>query len=391
MSPAPNGTEELRGFIDVTRTFAAKTVAAIFDGKHPDGDTGKLPAVLDKAFEIGLAASPDRTQPGYEYGIWGSALHQAGLELSAELLAVLAEVCGGIAMNLHVQGLASQVVMHSGRVLPGPLIKVAPAIQEECGLPGYGTLHSPSRDAPARILTEARPAWDGCLVSGTKPFVYAMPGVEAYVLFCRVAGEENWGCFLIPESAAGLQVTPVEHRTGLRACRLAHLTLKDAFIPHADRLDDGNALPLLTRAVSLHWLGIAAIATGIARGAVRAARKYAAERYQGGTLIENLPAVRMLIAGAEANLEVSRALVRQTAARGPDSPALLRACAIARLATLELCASSVTDALQVFGGYGYMEDYGMEKRLRDVTVLKSSAGTPNYLKQFIFEVAEVKP
>jgi alkylation response protein AidB-like acyl-CoA dehydrogenase len=85
-----------------------------------------------------------------------------------------------------------------------------------------------------------------------------------------------------------------------------------------------------------------------------------------------------------------RALVARAADLGLGTPELMRACAIARLTGMQLAAEATTDSLQVFGGYGYMEDYGMEKRLRDVTVLKSMAGTPQYLKQFIFESGEVR-
>jgi alkylation response protein AidB-like acyl-CoA dehydrogenase len=84
------------------------------------------------------------------------------------------------------------------------------------------------------------------------------------------------------------------------------------------------------------------------------------------------------------NKEASLALVRNSA-ESFEGSGMLHTSAITRLAALSLSASAVTDAMQVLGGYGYMEDYGMEKRLRDVTVLKSMAGTPQYLKRFIFE------
>ncbi len=381
-------TFDMHGFIDTAQAFAAKSVAAIFDGEHADGALEKVDDVLATAFAIGLAASPDPNQPGHEYGIWGAALSETGLAPSALMLSAVAEVCGGVALNLHVQGLASQVIAMAGRAPKTPPARVAPAIQEEFGLPGWGTLHIPTLDAPAHVISQARREKDGYVIDGLKPFLYAMPGAEAAVVFCRV--QDNWGCYLIPLDAAGVQSSAVGTRTGLRASYLSHLSLKDVRIGAEARLDDGDALPLLMRVLSLNWLGLASIGAGIARGAVKAARKYASERYQGGTMLENLPAVRMLIAGAESNMEAACALAASAAGMDPGDPGLMRACAIARLTGLQLSAEAVTDSLQVFGGYGYMEDYGMEKRLRDVTVLKSMAGTPQYLKQFIFESAEVR-
>jgi len=381
-------TFEMNSFIDTAHAFAAKSVASIFDGEHADGKLDKIDDVLSTAFSIGLAASPDPNQPGYDYGIWGASLSETGLAPSALMLSSVAEVCGGMALNLHVQGLASQIIALASRKPASPPTRVAPAIQEEFGLPGWGTLNIPSLDAPARVISQAQKTKKGYVIDGVKPFMYAMPGAEAAVVFCRV--DDNWGCFLIPLNLTGTQCSDVGVRSGLRASYLTHLTLKDVTVPAEARLDDGDALPLLMRALSLNWLGLAAIGAGIARGAVRAARKYASERYQGGTMLENHPVIRMLIAGAESNMEGASALVARAADIGLGTPELMRASAIARLTGMQLATEATTDSLQVFGGYGYMEDYGMEKRLRDVTVLKSMAGTPQYLKQFIFESGEAR-
>lgn len=381
-------TFEMQSFIDTAHAYAAKSVAAIFDGEHADGTLEKVDDVLATAFSIGLAASPDPNQPGHDYGIWGAALSETGLAPSALMLSAVAEVCGGVALNLHVQGLASQAIALASRKPASPPTRVAPAIQEEFGLPGWGTLNIPTLDAPAHIISQAKRDKNGYMIDGIKPFMYAMPGAEAAVVFCRV--DDNWGCFLIPLTSAGLKTEMAGVRTGLRASYLSHLTLKGVQVPLEARLDEGDALPLLMRTISLNWLGLAAIGAGIARGAVKAARKYASERYQGGTMLEKHPVIRMLIAGAESNMEAASALVTRAADMGPGELELMRACAIARLTGLQLSAEAVTDSLQVFGGYGYMEDYGMEKRLRDVTVLKSMAGTPQYLKQFIFESGEVR-
>ena len=378
---------EMKSFIDTTHAYTTKTLSAIFDGVHADGLPERIDDALNTAFDVGLAASPDPSQPGYDYGIWGAALEETGLFPSASMLSAVAEACGGVAMNLHSQGLASSIVIKSGaRQDPMP-VRVAPAIQEEFGLPGWGTLGDPGLDAPARVLSEARQENGGYRIRGFKPFVYSIPGAEAMVVFCRV--DDRWACFLVPLASNGVNCTPVGMRTGLRAAQLNHVSFSDVAVGAGARLDDGDALPLLRHALSLNWLGMAAIGSGIARGAVRAARKYAAERYQGGTILENLPAVRMLIAGAEANTEAALALVRQASAIEQGDPILMRSCAMARLAGLRLAADAVTDSLQVLGGYGYMEDYGMEKRLRDIATLMCMAGTPQYLKQFIFESAEV--
>jgi alkylation response protein AidB-like acyl-CoA dehydrogenase len=382
MSTNSSSPDDFKILVEAARAYAGRTGRAVFDGTHADGVPERIAFALDNAFEIGIAASPDPAQPGYDFGIWGCAAHENGLEPSAEMLKAIAEVCGGLAMNLHVQGLASHCIKLSGAGTASTVRRVACAMQEESGMPGFASLKDPLLYAPAQIQTVAAANASGYSITGEKSFVYALPGTESFVVFCRVSG--TWGCFLVPASAQGLVCSPAGPRTGLRACNLSHLTFMD--VGSVQRIDDGNARMLLEHSLGLNWLGIAAIGTGIATGSVHAALRYASERYQGGTMIMNLPAVHMLIAEAMTNMETASTLVRVGVERF-GGPGMLYSCAVTRLAALSLSAAAVTDAMQVFGGYGYMEDYGMEKRLRDVTVLKSVAGTLQYLKRFIFESA----
>lgn len=379
-----------REFIDLTESFARKAVLPMFGGDSADGDLGKVPSLLDKAFEIGLAASPDRQMPGYEYGIWGSSIRESGMRLSVNMLSVVAEVCGGVAMNLHSQGLASLIISLSGKEVPEPPKRAALALQEGYGPPGYGTLLDPGADAPAQIMTQARPSGQGYTISGEKSFVYALKGVESFVVACRVGNEKDhgWGLFLVPASSKGASIRSVSGRTGLRACDVLRIGFENVEVPGPARIDEGNGAGLVNKALCINWLGISAIAAGIAKGAVRAAREYASTRYQGGAMIENHPAIQKLIALSEARMETAHAHLNQVASLSLEGKGLLPRCAIAKLMVTDLCFHAVTDSLQVFGGYGYMEDYGMEKRLRDAAVLKSVSGSPNSLELFIFEAGK---
>ncbi len=374
-------------FIDLGESFAKKTVLPMLGGDTADGNQERVPSILDKAFEIGLASSPDRSMPGYEYGVWGSSVRDSGLRLSALLLSAIAEVCGGIAMNLHCQGVASNVITSSGKSLTGIRKRVALAIQEGFGPPGYGTLIDPGSDSPQRISTQAYPTASGYVIRGNKSFVYSMQGTQAFVVLCGMVEErgDGWGCFIIPAEARGLMIQPILERTGLRACELQHLEFNDVEVQDSARLDEGNASDLVRHAMGMHWLGLSAISAGIGRGAAKSARDYASKRYQGCTMIENHPAVRKLIALSDVRVETAYALMLQTARLYPEDNDFLRQCAITKHMVTDLSFAAVTDSLQVFGGYGYMEDYGMEKRLRDVAVLKAAYGSRNYLELFIYE------
>jgi len=134
-------------------------------------------------------------------------------------------------------------------------------------------------------------------MNGSKSFVYSMNDVDAYIVFALV--NKTWGCFLVNAYENGVEMMDVGVRTGLRACRVEHVKFNNVKIPLEDRIDDGDAREMVIRALNLNWTGMAAVASGIAKGASAAARRYAAERYQGGKQIEEHPAVKMLIAGAK--------------------------------------------------------------------------------------------
>ncbi len=374
--------EDLLHYRELARQYSKKSLLPLFGGE-PDGNLNLLPEKLDIAFSTGIAASPELSMSGRTYGIWGSAIDDQGLTPSLLLLSTIAETCGGVAMCLHAQGVASNLVLQTkDKKLRAP-VRVGLCLQEGIGPPSLATIVAPGKDAPARIMTTAIDEGDTYVIDGTKSFVYSMNGIEAYVVLARAG--ERWGCFLIPEDGSGIARTDVGARTGLRACRLEHVEFKKVRVPRDARLDDGDARGLVLRALGLNWAGMSAIAVGIAKGAAAAARAYAAERYQGGSQIEEHPAVKMLIAGSEAAIETAEAMVFSLKECNFTTPRQLLKPAAAKLAVTELCARAVTDCLQVFGGYGYMEDFGMEKRLRDVTVLKSAFGSPLFLKQFVFD------
>lgn len=376
--------EDMAHYQELARQYARKSITPIFEGEYSDGNLSLLPEKLKTAFETGIAATPDGSLAGCQYGIWGGAIEETGIIPSLFLLSVIAETCGGVAMCLHAQGVASNLVLQAKRELPFTPIRAGLCLQEDFCPPFLGTILSPDQDAPAKITTTAEQKGDTYVISGSKSFVYSMQDVDAYIVFARLGAQ--WGCFLIDAKDQHIEKNDVGVRTGLRACSVEHVKFNDVKIPMAARLDDGNAREWVIRALCLNWMGMAAIAAGIAKGAAAAARKYAAERYQGGVQIEEHSAVKMLIAGAEASIAAAEGTINALQEGGFTSLKAMKKCAAAKLTIMDLCARAVTDCLQTFGGYGYMEDYGMEKRLRDVTVLKSASGSTTYLKQFIFDV-----
>ena len=376
--------EDMEHYRDLARQYARKSINPILEGEHSDGNLSLLPEKLKIAFEIGIAATPDESLSGCQYGIWGGATGETGLMPSLLLLSTIAETCGGVAMCLHAQGLATHLILQAKKKLPLTPVRAGLCLQEGLYPPFLGTIMAPDQDAPARITTVAEQKNNRYTINGSKSFVYSMHDPDAYVVFARVG--EQWGCFLVGAQEKDVARTDAGVRTGLRACVVDHVDFDHVDIPLDARIDDGDARGLVVHAMSLNWAGMAAIAVGIAKGASVASRRYAAERYQGGRQIEEHPAVKMLIAGAEASTATAETSLLALRDGNLTSWNNLQRSAAVKLSVMDLCARAVTDCLQTFGGYGYMEDYGMEKRLRDVTVLKSAAGSATYLKQLIFDI-----
>jgi alkylation response protein AidB-like acyl-CoA dehydrogenase len=184
----------------------------------------------------------------------------------------------------------------------------------------------------------------------------------------------------------GVSVKDAGKRTGLRACKIVNLTLNNVLVK--DRFDVEDAEEIIRTAIFLNWVGLSSIALGIAEGAIQAAEKYAGERIQGGKTIEKHSAVKMLLADAHARAEASSSLVYSFHEIGTGNLFLKKA-AVTKYLVMESCVAAVTNSMQVFGGYGYIQDYRIEKRLRDVKTLQSMFGSSSYLKNFIIDIEKL--
>jgi alkylation response protein AidB-like acyl-CoA dehydrogenase len=187
----------------------------------------------------------------------------------------------------------------------------------------------------------------------------------------------------VPVGTPGLRVVPTGDRIGLRATAMVDVIAEDAVVPvGALRLAGAPAEHRLRTVIACDWLGQAAVALGCAERAVADASAYTASRVQGGAAICEHAAVRLLLARAEYGVAVVESMLDRHAAtplRKLDTTALLYWAADARLAAGEHATRAVTDALQTLGGYGYMDEYGLSKRLRDVTALRVLHGGPDQL------------
>ncbi len=385
--------EERRAVEAALRRFTERVGGTLFAGEGPDGDLSLVPGLLAEGRGLDLVASPAPGAPGYELGVWGVHCWEEGLERSLLALSILGEACAGLATAVHAQGLAClAITRHKSEGENGLFFLREDAVLTAAYMPRYG-LPLGTRFGPEGSGLRLEEVALGARLVGTGHFLLAAGQPAALVCFARTSDTANgeWVSLVIPVGAPGLALEEVGQRTGLRAVRQYHLHCEQVGVSPGRILHCGAAARCaLKRVLACDWLGQAAIALGMARRSLRDARLYAAGRYQGGSLIQEHAAIQLLHGTAEYDVALLEAIVQRRAHQplaSFDPRALLQWGITARLAVIEHAHRAVTDCLQTLGGYGYMEDYRLEKRLRDVSTLKSLHGPPDQLKLYLNQLS----
>jgi hypothetical protein len=342
---------------DSAQRFARLEVAPLVQSNGRDGDLSRLAALFDRAGAIGLLPTTAESAEDAACGIWGSEIPDA---VSAGLLEDIAGECAGVAACfLHAAlGAAELADAPSGVALPATV-----AIFNGAWRPTWKSLAAPPPEAVAIV--------DGRL-TGSASFVHLPPGCASIVVYA--AGPGGWERCAISVASEGLTTHEIGPRTGLTASRVVHLTLAGVPVTNWGRLGSSSPQEFVRRLL----LGIAAIAVGNARKALRVAQTYAGERRQGGSKIADHVAVQRLLGDARSGIAMAAFQVEAAAAcEGPEAVWLAAA---AKLRVAEACRTIVSDCMQVMGGYGYMEDYPVEKCLRDAMALVATGIDPGTLR-----------
>jgi len=361
--------------LETVGDFATDAGDRLFGQESPDGDLAAIDDLLADAAGIGLLADVD-AERGH-WGVWGAHADDEGARLSLAVLRRLGRVCAGLATAVHAQGLGVRLL---GASTPTPECPAGTRLAAAF-CPPYGLALDPRTAGDGMVL-------DGDRLTGTARFALGAGIPGAVVLSVRATGpgagtDDAWAVVCLPVDTPGLRLVPAGRRIGLRATTMTDV-VADGVTVTGDALRDAGrpATDRLRTTVALDWLGQAAVALGCAEQAVAVARDYTRSRVQGGVPISEHAAIRLLLGRAEHDAAVVAAVLDRhagTPMRDLDPATLLRWAVDARLAAGEHAGRAVTDALQTLGGYGYMDEYGLSKRLRDVTALRVLHGGPDQL------------
>jgi len=230
----------------------------------------------------------------------------------------------------------------------------------------------------AALKTRAVRAGDDYVVDGVKAWVTHGGVADFYNLMVRTSddGPRGISCLLAPGDTPGLRAARPEKKMGMRSSPTAQIVLEGARVS-ADRLigAEGQGFTIALSALDGGRLGIAACSVGLAHAAVSAALDYAREREQFGRPILDFQGVGFLLADMATSVEAARALYLSAARRRDAGVPFGRAAAMSKLLASDTAMRVTTDAVQVFGGYGYVSDFPVERYMREAKALQIVEGT----------------
>jgi alkylation response protein AidB-like acyl-CoA dehydrogenase len=304
----------------------------------------------------------------------------ADLQTLAIAIEQLSRACATTGLILAVQALGAIPIQVAGT-----------AEQQDRWLPGlasgekliaFGLTEADAGSDPGGIRTKAVRDGDDYVIDGGKRFI-SHGSVADYVVAFAVTNPDaekssrRLSAILVETDRPGFKVTRVEHKMGIRGSPTAELAFDGVRVPVGNRIGaEGQGFALAMQTFERSRPGIAAQAVGIAQGALEAAAQYANQRRQFGKSIGEFQMIQAMLADMDAATEAARHLLytacQEIEAGSPDAA---RWAAICKLVAGDTAMRVTTDAVQVFGGYGYIDEYPVERMMRDAKITQLYEGT----------------
>ncbi|XVN19931.1 acyl-CoA dehydrogenase [Pseudomonas corrugata] len=252
---------------------------------------------------------------------------------------------------------------------------------------GAFALTEPQAGSDASSLkTRARLDGDHYVLNGSKQFITSGQNAGVVIVFAVTdpsAGKRGISAFIVPTDSPGYSVARVEDKLGQHASDTCQILFEDVKVPVNRLGEEGEGYRIALANLEGGRVGIAAQAVGMARAAFEAARDYARERQSFGKAIIEHQAVAFRLADMATQIAVARQMVHYAAAlRDNDQPALVEA-SMAKLFASEMAEKVCSMALQTLGGYGYLNDFPLERIYRDVRVCQIYEGTSDIQRMVI--------
>jgi butyryl-CoA dehydrogenase len=295
----------------------------------------------------------------------------------------LSRVCSGVAVSYAATALGAFTLLGYGR--EEQKRKFLPDIAAGKRLAAFALTEPTAGSDVSGIRTTAEKTAQGYRLNGTKQFITNGGEAEIYTVIAltdKTKGVRGASAFLVEKDTPGFSFGKKERKMGIRASSTRELIFRNCLIPAENLIGrEGMGFIMVMKVLDKSRPGIGAQAVGIAQGALEAAVDYASTRIQFGHPIIALPVVQNMLAEMATRVEAARALVYATA-RTIDRGArdFTEESSMAKVFASDTAMKVTTDAVQIFGGAGYMRDYPVEKMMRDAKITQIYEGSNEVLR-----------
>ena len=312
---------------------------------------------------------------GEEYGGFGGGILENCLAVEE-----MSRVCLGVATSYAGSGLGAHPIMLYGTEEQKK--KYLPDIAKGKRLAAFGITEADAGSDAGAIRTTAVRKGEGYVLNGTKQWITNGGEAEIYTIIAitnRAKGPRGASAFIVEKGTPGFDFGKKEKKLGIRASATRELVFRDCFVPKGNLIaKEGMGFIVTMRTFDRTRAGVGAQGVGVAQGALDEAVRYAREREQFEKKIISFQAVQHLLADMATLVEAARALVLSVARyidQEKNPKDISKLSGMAKVFASDVAMKVTIDAVQVFGGYGYMREYPVEKMMRDAKILQIYEGT----------------
>ena len=360
-------TPEQEDIRKMVREFAAKSVAPT----AAERDEKELfpRDIFDQMGQLGLLGLPYPE----EYG-------GAGSDYVSYAIAVeeISRVCAstGIGLSVHVSLCSGPIMLYGTEEQKQKFLR---PLAEGSKLGAFGLTEPNAGTDAANGSSTAVKDGDSYVLNGTKVFNTNGGEAEIYLFFAatdKALGPKGMSCFIVEKDAPGFSFGKKEVKMGIRSSVQRELIFENCRVPAANLLGkEGDGFKIAMGALDSGRIGVAAQATGIAQGALDEAIKYSKQRVQFGKPISTFQGVNFMLADMATKVEAARLLTYQAAFKRSNGMPYAKEAAMAKMFASDAAMAVTTDAVQVFGGYGFSREYPVERMMRDAKITQIYEGT----------------
>ncbi len=368
-------TEEQRMIQDLSRKIAEEKIRPI--AKELD-EKGEFPyEVMKTLAESDLFGVYLPT----EYGGFGGGV----LELCL-VTEELSRACGGVAVSFAANALATYPILLYGN--DSQKKKFLPDLARGKKLAAFALTEPEAGSDVSNVSTTAKREGDYYILNGTKHFITNGSVADICIVIAmtdKSKGPRGMSAFIVEKGQEGFSPGKKEEKLGIRASVTSELIFNDCKVPKENLLGrEGMGFVMTMRTFDISRPGVAAQAVGIAQGALDLTINYAKERKQFGRSISSFQGIQFMLAEMATEIEAARALVYSTAKMiDSGNTKVAKESAMAKMYASDVAMRVTTDCVQIYGGYGYMKDYPIEKYMRDAKITQIYEGTNQIQRDII--------